>query len=81
MTLPPIANHTVHNERTKLLANALDRASTACFAVGTLAPWVTVDATAGASRLIGLGISTAFWFTSAVLLHLTARHLLGRLRP
>jgi hypothetical protein len=26
----------IHNERTKLLANALDRASTACFAVGVI---------------------------------------------
>lgn len=38
MTLPPSA--VVHNERTKLLANALDRASTACFAIGALAPTV-----------------------------------------
>ena len=28
----------IENERTKLLANALDRASTACLAVGILAP-------------------------------------------
>jgi hypothetical protein len=28
----------VDNERTKLLANALDRASTACFTVGILTP-------------------------------------------
>lgn len=28
----------VHNERTKLFANALDRASTACFAVGVCGP-------------------------------------------
>ena len=30
----------LHNERTKLLANALDRASTACFTVGILTPSV-----------------------------------------
>ena len=28
----------IDNERTKLLANALDRASTACFTVGILTP-------------------------------------------
>ena len=34
----------IANERTKLLANALDRASTACFTVGVAAPfaaWIT----------------------------------------
>jgi hypothetical protein len=31
----------VRNERIKLIANALDRASTACIAVGILAPIVT----------------------------------------
>lgn len=30
----------VHNERIKLTANALDRASTACFTVGVLGPTV-----------------------------------------
>ncbi len=30
----------IHNERTKLLANALDRTSTACLAVGLIAPVV-----------------------------------------
>jgi uncharacterized membrane protein len=32
----------VENERTKLLANALDRASTACVTVGLLAPIAAV---------------------------------------
>jgi hypothetical protein len=32
-------NKAARNERTKLLANALDRASTACLTAGVLAPW------------------------------------------
>ncbi|MFT4184531.1 MAG: hypothetical protein QM636_21735 [Rhizobium sp.] len=39
----------VHNERTKLLANALDRASTACIAAGLIAP--VVSAVNGATSL------------------------------
>jgi hypothetical protein len=31
-------NVTIHNERTRLLANALDRASTASLTIGVLAP-------------------------------------------
>lgn len=30
--------HLVHNEKAKLFANALDRASTACYAAGVIAP-------------------------------------------
>ena len=53
----------VYNERTKLLANALDRASTACFAVGGVGPVVAagrnpVDVLVGA-KLAALGLEPA----------------------
>jgi len=47
----------IHNERTKLLANAIDRASTACIAVGVLgrafslppaaSPWISLISIVG----------------------------------
>jgi len=49
-TLPPA----VQNERTKLFANALDRASTACVAVGILAPVATLLAGGGSSASAAL---------------------------
>ena len=33
----------IHNERTKLLANALDRASTGCLVAGLVGPTVTLE--------------------------------------
>lgn len=68
----------IHNERTKLQANAIDRASTACFAAGVLgqifslapaaAPWLTLSSIAG-------------WIFAAIGLHLTAIRVLGGLKP
>ena len=66
----------IENERTKLLANALDRASTACIALGIFAPL------AAPPRLtVGLAASLAGWFAAAIVLHLAARWILGGLRP
>ena len=70
----------VRNERTKLLANALDRASTACLAVGILAPLSSSLLGAGPTRSIGgLLLSFVGWTATAVVLHLGARRLLGDL--
>lgn len=68
----------IQNERTKLLANALDRASTACIAVGIFAPMVT-----GPSETISAVsiLSSVAWLLAALVLHLTARFVLGRLQP
>ncbi|MFD2649008.1 hypothetical protein ACFSX5_14560 [Devosia albogilva] len=72
----------IENERTKLLANALDRASTACLTVGLLAPVAAVFYGAGGTALetwtfaLGGGI----WLFAAVALHLVARRVLGGLR-
>ena len=68
----------VHNERTKLLANALDRASTACLAVGVLGQALDLSPT---SQLLANLLSPAGWICAAIGLHLLARRILGRLRP
>jgi hypothetical protein len=72
-------------ERTKLLANAFDRASTACFTVGIATPLAGYvynvsgfRGTISAWALLG-GVSG--WFIAAVGLHLIARQVLTRLRP
>ena len=74
----------VDNERTKLLANALDRASTAVFTVGVATPSVSyffnlqqVRDALGLGRLIGF---VALSLLSALGLHLLARSVLGELR-
>lgn len=73
----------VRNEQKKLLANALDRASTACFTVGIATP------VAGYLYNIGnfgmaiegerLMIGIALWLFSAIALHLMARRVLNGL--
>jgi hypothetical protein len=73
----------VQNERTKLFANALDRASTACIAVGILAPVATLLSGAGVPnpRAIPLLGSFSAWTLTALSLHLLARRVLLRLVP
>lgn len=66
----------IHNERTKLLANALDRVSTACIAVGALGQALPLVLPMG---WIGL-VSAAGWFLAAIALHLVAQRVLGRLK-
>lgn len=68
----------IDNERTKLLANALDRASTASLTVGVLAPIAaviyTVPATGTEPWVFMLGGTV--WFSAAIALHLIARLVL-----
>ncbi|MQB10701.1 hypothetical protein FCH38_08625 [Agrobacterium tumefaciens] len=71
----------VHNERTKLLANSIDRLSTACVAAGFIAPAVSLANGSGLSIAWGIVASTCIWLFTAFTLHLGARHVLGRLRP
>jgi hypothetical protein len=72
----------VYNERIKLAANALDRASTACLAIGVLGPAVSflygVGPPNGAGLALGVGSLT--WFGVAIGLHLRARKTLGGLK-
>ena len=75
----------VHNEQTRLLANAFDRASTACFTIGIATPIAgfvynvsSFRSTIGVTELTGglLG-----WLVAAVLLHIGARTILRGLEP
>ncbi|MFB2567307.1 hypothetical protein [Rhizobium sp. IMFF44] len=71
----------VHNERTKLLANALDRASTACIAAGLIAPVVSAVNGAAALQVSWIAIlSSIIWLFAAFTLRMAARHVLGRLK-
>lgn len=71
----------IKNERTKLLANALDRASTACIAVGLIAPTVTTMNTGNPLHLSWIALmSSGSWILAAIALHLGERHVLGRLQ-
>jgi hypothetical protein len=76
-------NNIVYNERTKLLATALNAAAGSSFAVGVLAPiavaFYSVRGSSGISlRTIILGV--VIWLFSAAALHLAARHVLGGLK-
>lgn len=65
----------VHNERVELLAAALDRASTACLAVGVLT--ALANAPLWSWRMAA---SLAGWVLAALVLHSLAQAVLGGLR-
>ncbi len=70
--MTPDQAKTIRNERFKLLAQAFDRASTACVLVGFLSPLA-----------LGLPLAArdvAPWIGSAIALHFLALAVLGRLR-
>ncbi|HEV7252537.1 MAG TPA: hypothetical protein VGN97_05500 [Mesorhizobium sp.] len=75
----------IDNERTKLLAGALDRASTACFTVGIATPLagyiydIGQFRSAVAPATFGVGLSS--WLCSMIILHLLARRALRSLQP
>ena len=71
----------IHNEQTKLLANALDRASTACLTVGVLAPIAAaLYAASGVFTMSVIVIAGPLvWIFAAVVLHMSARRILRRL--
>jgi len=62
----------IGNERVKLLANSLDRASTACLAVGVFGPVVS----GGTINTVG----SVLWLLAAGALPLGAQYVLGRLK-
>lgn len=71
----------IHNERTKLTANALDRASTACLTVGVLGPAAAALYGMGGSALHGwIIIGAVLWLSAAAVLHFMARRTLGSLK-
>lgn len=73
----------IHNERTKLFANALDRASTACVTVGVFAPMAAAFYNFSGSviplKIIVIGATA--WILAALVLHLGARRVLKGLTP
>lgn len=64
----------IRNERVKLFASSLDRASTACVAVGLFTPIVQSGVGSGFSLLGFMA-----WILAAAVLHLFAQHVLGEL--
>lgn len=69
----------VQNERTKLLAAALNTAATSSFTVGVLAPIAAVFYNFGGSSEVPLStivIGAVGWISAAVALHLAARWVL-----
>jgi hypothetical protein len=73
----------IENERTKLLATALNAAATSCFAVGIATPLAGfVYNVSGFRTQIDrweLAIGLACWLIAATSLHLIARRILGGL--
>jgi hypothetical protein len=69
----------IHNERTKLLANALDRLSTASVAAGFIAPVSSLIGNNSPGITVAVAISTGAWLSASVILHLAARRALGGL--
>ncbi len=68
----------VHNERTKYLAAALDRASTACLAVGAIGQ----SASLMSSSLDWIVLAAVgSWILAALILNWAGRIVLGGLRP
>jgi hypothetical protein len=67
-------------EQTKLLANAFDRASTACFTVGVLTPLAGFAYGVASFASISAGsqviVVLAGWLISAAILHYMARRTL-----
>ena len=74
----------VANERTKLLANALDRASTACFTVGVatpLAAWLyNIGGFRAATTTLAVVPALTGWILTALALHMIAQLVLRRLK-
>ncbi len=68
----------IYNERIKLLANNLDRLSTAFLAVGVLGK--TFNFTPEGGLLVSV-LVLGSWIFAAIGLHLAARRILGRLKP
>ena len=74
----------IENERTKLLANSLDRASTACLTIGVLAPLGSVlFKSEGVAPLGGPMMIAAIIYAALAVaagLHYAARRVLGGLQ-
>ena len=76
-------NVLIDNERTKLLANALDRASTACVTVGLLAPLAALlyNLSPVHVEVWIMIVGGAVWLLGAIGLHISARWVLRSPMP
>jgi hypothetical protein len=72
------SNTLIHNERTKLLANALDRASTG-LGISTLLPLYSLARADSGHPAFYMG-SAALFILAAIVLHILANRVLGRLK-
>jgi hypothetical protein len=74
----------IHNEQTKLIANALDRASTGCFTVGIATPIAgflyNVGDFGSTVSWLRLTISLTGWLFASVALHFYSRYVLKGLK-
>jgi hypothetical protein len=73
----------IHNERTKLTANAFNTAATSCFTVGVLAPMVAAfyNVGSGAIPLRTIALGVAIWLSVSCILRYNARRQLVGPRP
>jgi hypothetical protein len=73
---------TIHNERVKLRANALNSAACSCFSMGVLAPMAAAFYSTMADHIpihiVIIGV--AFWFGMAYTLHIRAQTVLEDLQ-
>ena len=75
-------DRSIHNERTKLLAGALDRVSTGSFITGIIAP-ITSQVRSSSSNNSNIWLSLMLFvgfFITGVGLHRLAQQVLGDLR-
>ena len=70
----------VHNEQVKLMANAIDRASTATLNAGVILPLGAVLLLPSVVRMADAIANAYVWLTIAYLLNRTAKRALRRLR-
>jgi hypothetical protein len=71
-------------EQTKLFANALDRASTACLAIGVLTPMSVLffgQPAGSMAQLPQIRLGVVSWLFCAWLLHIAALRALRELTP
>jgi hypothetical protein len=75
----------VENERIKLLANALDRASTSCFTVGIATPLAgylyNVAGFRASVSALELSLGLVAWIGASTALHYAGKRILKDLMP
>jgi hypothetical protein len=75
-------SYLVHNEKAKLLANALDRASTACLAIRVLGPLAAAfySVSGFATGFWPFVVGALAWLIATFALHIEAQRVIGTMR-